>query len=40
MAMHDRTIEGLQAGFQAILVTVALMMGLLMANVLVSRRSF
>jgi uncharacterized membrane protein YjjP (DUF1212 family) len=40
MAMHDRTIEGLQAGFQAVLVTVALMMGLLMANVLVSRRSF
>lgn len=40
MAMHDRTIEGLQSGFQAILVTVALMMGLLLANVLVSRRSF
>ena len=40
MAMHDRTVEGLQAGFQSILVTVALMLGLLMANMLVSRRSF
>jgi uncharacterized membrane protein YjjP (DUF1212 family) len=40
MLMHQQTLEGLQAGFQAISVTVALMLGLLLANAMVSRRTF
>jgi uncharacterized membrane protein YjjP (DUF1212 family) len=40
LLMNNQTLEGLQAGFQAISVTVALMLGLLLANSLVSRRSF
>ena len=40
MMMQRQTLEGLQAGFQSLAVTVALMLGLLMANALVSRRTF
>jgi uncharacterized membrane protein YjjP (DUF1212 family) len=38
--MRQQTLEGLQAGFQAFSVTVALMLGLLLANTMVPRRSF
>ena len=40
MVLHKHTLEGLQAGFQSLTVTVALMLGLLLANVLVPRRRF
>jgi len=40
LMMHGQTLTGLQAGFQAISVTVALMLGLLLANAMVSRRTF
>jgi len=40
MMMHGQTLEGLQAGIQALSVTVALMLGLFLANALVSRRTF
>ncbi len=40
MMMQQQTLEGLQAGFQSMSVTVALMLGLLMANAMVSRRTF
>lgn len=40
MMMQKQTLEGLQAAFQSFSVTVALMLGLLIANALVSRRSF
>jgi uncharacterized membrane protein YjjP (DUF1212 family) len=40
MMMQKQTLEGLQAGFQSMSVTVALMLGLLMANAMVSRRTF
>lgn len=40
MLLHQQTLEGLQAGFQALVVTLALMLGLLVANATVSRRSF
>ena len=40
MIMHQQTMEGLQAGFQVVSVTVALMLGLLLANAMVSRRTF
>lgn len=40
LMMHQQTLEGLQAGFQSLSVTVALMLGLLLANAMVSRRTF
>jgi uncharacterized membrane protein YjjP (DUF1212 family) len=40
LMMEQQTLEGLQAGFQSFSVTVALMLGLLMANAMVSRRTF
>jgi uncharacterized membrane protein YjjP (DUF1212 family) len=40
MMMQKQTLEGLEAGFQSLSVTVALMVGLLLANALVSRRTF
>jgi len=40
LVLHKHTLEGLQAGFQSLTVTVALMLGLLLANVLVPRRRF
>jgi len=40
LMMQQQTLEGLQAGFQSMSVTVALMLGLLMANAMVSRRTF
>lgn len=40
MVLHKHTLEGLQAGFQALSVTIALMLGLLLANVLVPRKRF
>ena len=40
MLMHQQTLEGLQAGFQALSVTVALMLGLFLANSVVPRRTF
>ncbi len=40
LMLHKQTLEGLQAGFQSIFVAVALMLGLLLANVLVPRRRF
>jgi uncharacterized membrane protein YjjP (DUF1212 family) len=40
MMMHGQTLEGLQAAFQAVSVTLALMLGLFLANALVSRRTF
>jgi uncharacterized membrane protein YjjP (DUF1212 family) len=40
MMMHGQTLEGLQAGVQTVSVTVALMLGLFLANALVSRRTF
>jgi uncharacterized membrane protein YjjB (DUF3815 family) len=40
MMMQQQTLEGLQAGFQALAVTVALMVGLLLANAMVPRRTF
>ena len=40
MLMHQQTLEGLQAGFQALSVTVALMLGLFLANSIVPRRTF
>jgi uncharacterized membrane protein YjjP (DUF1212 family) len=40
MMMQRQTLEGLQAGFQSLAVTVALMLGLLMANAMVPRRTF
>ena len=40
MMMEKQTVEGLQAGFQSFSVTVTLMLGLLIANAMVSRRTF
>jgi uncharacterized membrane protein YjjB (DUF3815 family) len=40
LMMQKQTLEGLEAGFQSLSVTVALMVGLLLANALVSRRTF
>ena len=40
LVLHKHTLEGLQAGFQSLTVTVALMLGLLLANVLVPRQRF
>jgi uncharacterized membrane protein YjjP (DUF1212 family) len=40
MLIEQQTLEGLQAGFQTLSVTVALMLGLLMANAMVPRRTF
>lgn len=40
LMLHQQTLEGLQAGVQSLIVTVALMLGLLLANATVSRRSF
>ena len=40
LVLHKHTLEGLQAGFQSLTVTVALMLGLLLAHVLVPRRRF
>jgi len=40
MMMQQQTLEGLQAGFQSLVVTVALMVGLLLANAMVPRRTF
>lgn len=40
MMLQGQTLDGLQAGFQALSVTVALMLGLFLANALVPRRSF
>jgi len=40
LMLHQQPLEGLQAGFQAMVVTIALMLGLLLANATVSRRSF
>jgi len=40
LLLHHQTLEGLQAGLQALLVTIALMLGLLLANATVPRRSF
>lgn len=40
LVMHQQTLEGLEAGFHALFVTAALMLGLLVANALVTRRSF
>jgi uncharacterized membrane protein YjjP (DUF1212 family) len=40
LMLHGETLAGLQAAFQAICVSVALMLGLLLANALVSRRTF
>jgi len=40
MMMHGQTLEGLEAGIHALSVTVALMLGLFLANALVSRRTF
>ena len=40
LMMQKQTLEGLQAGFQSMAVTVALMLGLLMANAMVARRTF
>jgi hypothetical protein len=38
--IQQQTLEGLQAGFQSLAVTVALMVGLLLANAMVPRRTF
>jgi uncharacterized membrane protein YjjP (DUF1212 family) len=40
LMLHGQTLEGLEGGFQAVCVTVALMLGLLLANALVRRRAF
>jgi uncharacterized membrane protein YjjP (DUF1212 family) len=40
LMMHRQTLEGLQAAFQSLSVTVALMLGLILANAMVSRRTF
>ena len=40
LMLHQQTLDGLQAGVQSLIVTVALMLGLLLANATVSRRSF
>lgn len=40
LMLHQQTLAGLQAGLQALVVTIALMLGLLLANATVSRRSF
>lgn len=40
MLLHQQTLQGLQAGFQAMVVTLALMLGLLVANATTARRSF
>ena len=40
LMLHGQTVAGLQAAFEAICVSVALMLGLLLANALVSRRTF
>jgi uncharacterized membrane protein YjjP (DUF1212 family) len=40
MLMTDKIVAGIQSGFQCFCVTVALMLGLLMANAMVSRRTF
>ncbi len=40
MMMHGQTLEGLEAGTRALSVTLALMLGLFLANALVSRRTF
>ena len=40
MLLEQQTLQGLQAGFQALSVTVALMLGLLLANAVVPRRTF
>ncbi len=40
LVLHQQTLAGLEAGFGAMFVNVALMLGLLVANATVSRRSF
>jgi uncharacterized membrane protein YjjP (DUF1212 family) len=40
LMMQKQTLDGLQAGFQSVAVTVALMVGLLLANAMVPRRTF
>jgi len=40
LMLHRQTLAGLQAGLQALVVTTALMLGLLLANAMVMRRSF
>jgi len=40
MMMHGQTLEGLQAAVTALSVTVALMLGLFLANAMVTRRTF
>ena len=40
LMMQGQTLDGLSAGFQSLSVTVALMLGLLMANAMVPRRTF
>jgi uncharacterized membrane protein YjjB (DUF3815 family) len=40
LMIQQQTLEGLQAGFQSLAVTVALMVGLLLANAMVPRRTF
>lgn len=40
MLLHQQTLAGLEAGFHALFVSVALMLGLLVANATVPRRSF
>jgi hypothetical protein len=40
LMMQKQTLDGLQAGFQSLSVTVALMVGLLLANAMVVRRTF
>jgi uncharacterized membrane protein YjjP (DUF1212 family) len=40
LLLHQQTLAGLEAGFHALFVSVALMLGLLIANATVPRRSF
>jgi uncharacterized membrane protein YjjP (DUF1212 family) len=40
LMMQKQTLDGLEAGFQSVAVTVALMVGLLLANAMVPRRTF
>jgi len=40
LLLHQQTLAGLEAGFHALFVSVALMLGLLVANATVPRRSF
>ena len=40
LLLHQQTLAGLEAGFHALFVSVSLMLGLLVANATMSRRSF